>query len=88
MSRIIDSTPISVQRIRRTMRLEILYDQVTGALTQIVAHRFAVAQQGGVDVTAPTYFGTLTIQAADVPGTIATQLANLAARIDTLDTAP
>jgi hypothetical protein len=87
MATILDPTPISVTRIRRSMRVEILYD-TSGAVVQVVAHRWAVAQQAGVDATPPVYVGATTFLAAVIPAAVKTQLLNLATLIDNADTGP
>jgi hypothetical protein len=86
MSTNIDATPIPISRVRRTQSIKIEYDN-TGALTQLIATRLTTFQQAGVDITAPVY-SNFTIQAAQVPTTIANQLAALANRIDQIDNAP
>lgn len=87
MAKILDPTPISVTRIRRSMRVEILYDEA-GAVSSVIAHRWSVAQQAGVDATPPVYVGTNTFLAAVIPAAVKTQLLALATLIDNADTAP
>jgi len=87
MAKILDPTPISVTRIRRSMRIEILYDE-SGAVTQVVAHRWAVAQQAGLDVTPPVYVGPTLFLSAVIPAAVKTQLLALATLIDNADTGP
>jgi hypothetical protein len=87
MSTKIDVTPISVQRVRKTQTINLIYDVTTGALLQLIASRLTTIQQNGVDITMPSY-SSFTLSAAQIPGPIATQLAALAARVDQLDNAP
>jgi hypothetical protein len=87
MAKIVDPAPISVTRIRRSMVVQIVYD-ASGAVIQVVAERWSVAQSGGVDVTPPVYLGPTIFQAAVIPAAVKTQLLNLATLIDNADTAP
>jgi len=86
MATILDPTPVSVTRIRRTSRVEINYD-TTGALVNVIAHRWFVVQQAGVDVTTPFYVGATTFLPAVIPATVKNQLLALATLIDNADTA-
>lgn len=87
MATILDPTPISVTRIRRSMRVEINYDSA-GAVLSVIAHRWSVAQRAGVDATPPVYVGATTFLADVIPGAVKTQLLALATLIDNADTAP
>lgn len=86
MSTTIDPTPLSTQRVRRTQSILVVYD-AAGALSFVTATRFTTVQQAGVDITDPIY-KSFTVQAAQVPAAIATQLAALYTRVDTVDNAP
>lgn len=86
MATILDSVPVSVTRIRRTVRVEVNYD-TAGALVSVVAHRWFVVQQAGVDVTTPFYVGATTFLPAVIPATVKTQLLALGTLIDNADTA-
>jgi hypothetical protein len=87
MAKILDVTPISVTRIRRSNRIEILYTD-TGAVERVIAHRVAAAQQGGVDLIPAVSVGPTTFLAAVIPSDVKVQLLALAALIDSADTAP
>jgi len=69
------------------MRIEVLYD-ANGAVSSVIAHRWSVAQQAGVDATPPVYVGATTFLAAVIPATVKTQLLALATLIDNADTGP
>ena len=87
MAKILDATPISVTRIRCSLKIEIIFS-TAGALVGVNAQRYVVGQQAGVDISPPFYIGPTTFAAGVIPGTVQVQLLALAALIDSVDTAP
>jgi hypothetical protein len=85
MAKIIDT--VTVTRVRRTAEIRLQYD-ASGALLQVQAIRVFAAQMGGVDVIPGGSAQSITLDPTSLPATIVNQLTNLAARIDTADTAP
>lgn len=84
MSKLLDVSPISVQRIRRSNRVEIFYNN-DGTLNRVVAHRVFVVQQAGADITDPIYFASIEFPNAIIPAAVRTQLLALATLIDNND---
>lgn len=87
MSKAIDTNPLSVLRIRRNMRIEIIYNK-EGSVNSVIAHRWQATQQDGVDIDPPYYCGATTFLEPVIPANVKTQLIALSALIDGADSQP
>jgi tRNA G26 N,N-dimethylase Trm1 len=87
MSKSLDTNPLSVLRIRRNMRIEIIYN-IDNSINRVIAHRWQATQAAGVDIDPPYYCGATTFLQAVIPAAVQAQLLALSALIDSTDTQP
>jgi len=84
MSVIVDQTPVTAQRIRRTRVVHIVFDSL-GNLVQVVADRVTAVQVSGNDIVPVVAASSVVILAGSIPAGIVAQLQALYTKVDSLD---